>query len=229
METYSATLSDAPEQIHVLYQFNEQLTDLKTELGTIRQSLLAMGVESTDKLFATITGLAERMFDAPLSIKGLLYHRREVPVSEESSHTAPTSHEVRLPKLDVATFDGDILNWRTFKEQFCIAIHDRTHFSDGQKLAYLRHALKYGTVKSTIEELSRFGDHYAEVVKCLETRYNRPKLINQAHVKKIVEIPALKNGSGSELCHLHDTAQQHIHVLKPMSHEPDGTFITSFL
>ena len=114
METSSATLSDAPEQIHVLHQYSEQLSDLKTELGTIRQSVLTMGVESTDEPFATVTGLAECMFDVSLNIKGLLYHCREVPVSEESSHTAPTSHGVRLPKLDVPTFDGDILNWRTF-------------------------------------------------------------------------------------------------------------------
>ena len=137
-------------------------------------------------------GLAEPLFDASLNIKGLLYRRREVPVSEESSHTAPTSHGVRLPKLDVPTFDGDILNWRTFWEQFCIAIHDCAHLSDAEKLAYLRHALKDGTAKSTIEGLSRSWDHYAEAVKCLETRYNRPKLIHQVHVKKICRDPSFE-------------------------------------
>ena len=118
METSSATLSNAPQYIHVLHQYSEQLTDLKTELGEIRQSVLTMGVESTHELlFAIITGLVERWFDASLNIKGLLYHCREVPVSEESPHTAPTSHRVRLPMLDVPTFDGDILNWRTFWKQ----------------------------------------------------------------------------------------------------------------
>ena len=136
---------------------------------------------------------------------------------------------MKLPKLDVPTFDGDILHWRTFWEQFCIAIHDRPHLSNAEKLAYLRHSLKDGTAKSTIEGLSRSGDHYPEAVKCLEARYNRPKLIHQAHVKKIVEIPALKDGSGRELRRLHDNAQQHIRALKAMGHEPDGTFITSFL
>ena len=199
---------------------------MKTILGTIRQIVLTVGVESTVELFTTITELAERLFDASLNIKGLLYHRREVPISEESSHTVPSSHGIRLPKLDVPTFDGDILNWR---EQFCIVIHDRTQISDAEKLAYLRHALKDGTAKSTIERLSRSGDHYPEAVKCLETRYNCPKLIRQTHVKKIMEIPALKDVSGSELHRLHDTAQQHIRALKAMGHKPDRTFITSFL
>ena len=93
----------------------------------------------------------------------------------------------------------------------------------------MRHSLKDGIAKNTIEGLSRSGDHYAEAVKCLDARYNRPKLIHQAHVKKIAEIPALEDGSGRELRRLHDTALQHIHALKTMGHEPDGTFITSFL
>ena len=188
-----------------------------------------MGIESTDELFATIAGLAERIFSASLNVKKLLYPCKEAPVFEEWSHATSASHGVKLPKLDVPTFDGDILNWRTFWEQFCIAIHDRTHLSNAEKLAYLRHALKDGTAKSTIEGLSHSGDHYEEAVKCLETRYNRPKLIHQTHVKKIVEIPALKDGSRSELRRLHDTAQQHIRALKTMGHEPDGNFITSFL
>ena len=126
-------------------------------------------------------------------------------------------------KLDVPTFVGDILNWRTFWEQFCIAIHDCTHPSNAEKLAYFRHSLKDGTAKNTIEGLSHSGDHY------MEARYNHPKLIHQAHVKKIAEIPPLKDGSRKELRRLHDTFLQYIHTLKTMGHELDGTFITSFL
>ena len=37
---------------------------------------------------------------------------------------------VRLPKIDVPTFNGDILTWRTFWEQFSISVHTRTVLSD---------------------------------------------------------------------------------------------------
>ena len=58
---------------------------------------------------------------------------------------------------------------------------------------------------------------------------NRPKHIHQALVKKIVDIPSLKDGSGRELRRLHDTAQQHTQALTALGNEPDGPFITSFL
>ena len=32
------------------------------------------------------------------------------------------------------------------------------------------------------EGLSSTGDHYDEAIECLKARYNRPRLIHQAHV-----------------------------------------------
>ena len=80
-----------------------------------------------------------------------------------------------------------------------------------------------------MEGLSKSGDQYDEAVKCLNDRFNRPKLIKEAHVQRIIEIPQLKEGSGKELRALHDTAQQHIRALKCMGHEPCRTFLTSLL
>ena len=108
-------------------------------------------------------------------------------------------------------------------------VHDRSNLTDTEKLAYLRHALKDVTAKSVIEGLSRSGEHYEEAISCLKLRYDRPRLIHQAHVRKILAIPSLKNGSRRELLHLHDTAVQHLWALKAMGKEPSGAFITSTL
>ena len=80
-----------------------------------------------------------------------------------------------------------------------------------------------------IEGLSRSGEHYTEAVKCLTSRYDRPRLIHQTHVKMILEAPSLKEGTGRELRRLHDTVQQHLRALKAMDYEPSGPFITSIL
>ena len=59
--------------------------------------------------------------------------------------------EVKLPKLDVPTFDDDILHWRTFWEQFCVSVHGRSGLSDLEKLIYLQQSLKGESAKSVIE------------------------------------------------------------------------------
>ena len=95
-------------------------------------------------------------------------------------------------------------------------MHSRKDISDSEKLVYLRQSLREGSAKNAIEGLSRTGDNYAEAVECLKARYDRPRLIHQTHVKKILEIPVLKTGNGRELRHLHDVVQQHLRALKSM-------------
>ena len=80
---------------------------------------------------------------------------------------------VKLPKYEVPTFDGNLLNWRSFWEQFCVSVHDCPTLSDPEKFVYLQQALKNGSAKNAIEGLSRSGEHDAEAVECLKSRYDR--------------------------------------------------------
>ena len=157
--------------------------------------------------------------DISLSTKRLL--------QPKASPAAADSKGIKLPKLEVPTFDGDILNWRTFWEQFCVSVHDRPSLSDSEKLVYLRSALKGGPAKQEIEGLSRLAEFNAEAVECLQTCYDRPRLIHQTHVKVILEAPPLRDGNGKELRRLHDVVQQHLRALKALDYEPFGPFITS--
>jgi len=136
---------------------------------------------------------------------------------------------VKLPKLDVPTFNGNILQWLTFWEQFSVAIHDRVDLTKPQKMAYLRQALKHGSARNMIEGLSRTGEQYDEAIECLENRYNKPRLIHQAHVKEIIEVPNLRDNSAKEIRRLHDVLQQHLRALKAMRTEPSSPFITSLI
>lgn len=218
-------LTGDPAETHLLHHYQEQLSDFKKELGDIRHSLLSLGLKEGDELEVSATTLDKEIFDSGLQVKKLLFtpHARPPP---EPSVESPGSMGVKLPKLDVPTFDGNILNWQTFWEQFCVAVHDRSSLSDA---VYLRHALKDGSAKKVIEGLSRSGEHYIEAIECLRSRYNRPRIIHQTHVRRIMEIAPIKEGSGKELRYLHDVAQQHLRALKAMGHDPADSFITSLL
>ena len=175
----------------LLKQYQEQLTDFKQELADVRHELLTLGLDEHDELVATVTDLDKQLFDCSLQVKKLLYSPTTTvaPLRDSTDRRG-----VKLPKLDVPSFDGSLLNWQTFWEQFRIAVHDQSSISDAEKLVYLRNSLKDGCAKSVIEGLSRSGEHYNEAVECLQSRYDRPRLIHQTHVKKIVEFPPLKEG-----------------------------------
>lgn len=85
--------------------------EFKVELGDIRNGLLTLDLEDSDDLSELQASVEQTIFDCSLQVKKLLV-----------SHAAPSSTHgdkgVKLPKLDVPTFDGNLLNWRTFWEQF---------------------------------------------------------------------------------------------------------------
>ena len=124
----------------VLKQHEEQLTDFKKELSDIRTSLLSIDLDDGDELNTSQAKLDKALFDCSLLIKKSLK-----PLAHET--TPIDSKGVKLPKLDVPTFDGNILHWKSFWEQFCVAVHRRTNLSNSEKLVYLQHALKGGSAK----------------------------------------------------------------------------------
>ena len=213
-----AALPEDHADIHLLEQYREQLFDHKKELTAVCEDLIALDLEEKDDLIILLAKLERLQFECSHKVKKLL-----------STGSAVDGKGVKLPKLDVPTFDGDILNWRQFWEQFSVSVHDRRTLSDAEKLAYLRHAVTSGSAKSAIEGLSQSGNNYHEAIDCLRSRYDRPRLIHRAHVQKIVNAPSLKDSSGKELRRLYDTLQQHLRALRAMEYGPSNSFVTSII
>ena len=108
------------------------------------------------------------------------------------------------------------------------SIHE-PHLTDPEKLAYLRQSLKNGPVRHVIEGLSGSGNDYAEAVECLQKRYDKPRLLDQAHVRAIIEAPGPKEGNGKELLRLHDVCSQHLRALKAKGYFSPRPFITKLV
>ncbi len=206
----------------LLKQYEEQLSGLKTELTSISRDILSLAVDD-DSLSVEQGRLSPILFDTRLKIKRLLQDKTKLsPFTSDKTG-------VKLPKLTVPAFDGNILNWHSFWEQFVVSVHDRTNLSPSEKLTYLRHAVKDGSTKHVVAGLTGSGDKYDEAVDCLCKRYDRPRLLHQAHVRAIIDSPSLKDGTGRELRRLHDTLNQHLRALKAMKYNPPGPFITSMV
>ena len=223
-ETDTALSSLTREDTCRLEQHHEQLLDFKKEMSEINNKLLCLTLEGSDTLPDRVTGLEKKLFDCSLCHKELS-RSSTTPTPTATGHSDPKG--VKLPKLDVPVFNGNIIHWTRLWEQFCISVHDRSSLSDAEKFVYLQQALKGGTAKSSIDGLAQSGENYNEAIACLKARYDRPRLIHKAHVKMILDATPLKEGSGKELRALHDTVQQHVRALKSMGYEPSGPFITS--
>ena len=67
------------------------------------------------------------LFDCSLKVKKALH-------SQHGTTSTVDGKGVKVPKLEVSTFNGDILGWKTFWEQFPVSIHTRPNLSNAEKL-----------------------------------------------------------------------------------------------
>ena len=168
-ETDAALTPLSHEDVCRLQQYQEQTSDFKKEIAELSNTLLSLTLDESDVLPSVIADLEKKLFDLSLHLKELSHS--DTTRSSGATCTSPISPDpkgIRLPKLDVPVFNGHILNWRCFWEQFVVSIHERPSLSNAEKLVYLQQALRGGSAKSTIEGLSQSGHNYEEVIKCLK-------------------------------------------------------------
>ena len=96
------------------------------------------------------------------------------PISDTaSSEVIPpspvsASHDfTRLPKLNIPTFAGDVLQWQSFWDCFEAAVHHNRSITGVQKLNYLRAQLQ-GAALRAIAGLSLTHDNYTHSVALLQ-------------------------------------------------------------
>ena len=211
----------------ILEEYRDRAGEIKAELAKLRTSLLSS--ETEDAVMTDLTRVEKLSFDCLLIVKKRIRSIASTTATAASPAGTSGSSTTKLPKLELPSFHGDILQWKNFWEQFCVSVHDRASISQEEKLMYLQNAIKDRTAKSLIAGLTKTSDHYDEAVKCLQERYDRPRQIHQTHVRRIVEAPSLKDGTGKEIRALHDLVVQHLRALKTLGHDPSQAFITSQL
>ena len=103
----------ADTDICLLEQLEGDVVQRKQELSAISRELFALDVEESDTLVELQLRLETRLSEASLHTRKLLHTKREADASLRTSRPRPG---VKLPKIDVPKFNGDLLQWRTFWE-----------------------------------------------------------------------------------------------------------------
>lgn len=144
---------------------------------------------------------------------------------EPSSYTS----QAKLPKLQLPDFDGDVLKWGPFWEQF-VAVVDSGDMSEVTKFTYLRSLLQ-GEAKATIQGLSLSGQHYKAACELLQRRYGRPDKIIFAHVQQLLHVNIPKNVKVSELWSVYNELVSSVRSLEGLgvSGEQYGVILTPLI
>ena len=149
-------------------------------------------------------------------------------VASNSSFSA----SVRLPRLELPKFKGELTEWQSFWDRF-EALVDNGNLPVISKFSYLQ-SLLGGEAKSVIQGLSLTVDNYSVACDMLKERFGRPERMIFAHIQALLNVnrpmPVKVQGSSyiSSLWKLQDELLSHIRSLETLGVAGDqfGVFLT---
>lgn len=121
--------------------------------------------------------------------------------------------DIKLPTLNLPTFDGSYENWLLFCDTFEAIINQNQKLSNVRKFQYLQASLQ-GDALNVIRSLEISNDTYEIAWKLLKKRYHNKKLMISTHIKAIFSIPDVTKESYVSLRSLCDSLQKHLRALE---------------
>ena len=93
---------------------------------------------------------------------------------------------MKLPELNIPTFDGEPTNWKAYWQQYEATIHKSTKLTDQVRMQYLLKSLTTQKAKDAIEGIDATAEAYPEAIAALKARFDRPQVIHRAHVQALL-------------------------------------------
>ena len=136
-------------------------------------------------------------------------------VTTQSSHQN-NQPSVKLPKLSLKKFSGDITAWSTFWDIFESAIHKNPNLSDIDKFNYLNLFLE-NTAADAISGLTLTFGNYNEAIVILKKRFGNKQFAINKHMDVLLNLdPVTSIYDLKGLRSLYDIVESHIRALKSL-------------
>jgi hypothetical protein len=161
---------------------------------------------SPGDMTAHVAELSRLLSKSNLLLNGLTgIKNRFVPTNPIPTSTGASSHfEIRLPKLELPTFDGNLQTWISFRDLFTNAVHNKTNISKGEKLTYLKSLLK-GEAARIIQTLVVTDANYDIAWSKLTDRYQNERELVFSIFDRFIAQPNVNSNCSSSLRNLIDT------------------------
>ncbi|RWR98650.1 hypothetical protein B4U79_02911, partial [Dinothrombium tinctorium] len=131
--------------------------------------------------------------------------------------TVPTINaSVKLPRLEIDKFYGDVSQWQSFWTQFDTAINSNVSLRNADKFVYLKSYLG-GVAARAVMGLSLSDANYEVAIKLLKERFGRKDIVINAHMNKLLNLePVKKSSDVKQLRRLFDFCEVQIRSLETL-------------
>lgn len=207
------------EKVSVLKQLDSEVVDL------VKEEEIADEIEQADTYM-------EDVYDTMAKLDQLFSKNGSTPAPPPRSSRDPTGHDkVKLPKLTIQPFKGELTAWTTFWDSYQTAIDANTALSDIEKFNYLRSLLQ-GPALDAVAGLTLTAANYREAVDVLKIRFGNKQQIIDKHMDALLSVEAVTSDTNLKaLRRLYDVVESQVRGLKSLgvASETYGSLLSSVL
>jgi len=207
--------NDTPDQTKLAclkHALNEKLTTIKAldaeVIELIDDEAVVEDIERADEFKETV-------FNSLILIDHLMMKLKvqDPTVSDTRPPTFLSHMRVKLPKLHLRSFSGDLTQWTSFWDSFQSAVHSNDELSEIEKFNYLNSLLER-SAKEAISGFTLTAANYREAISTLQKRFGNKQQIIDKHLDVLFNVDAVVNPSNVRgLRRLFDTVTSHIRSL----------------
>lgn len=143
----------------------------------------------------------------------------QISVSAKTEGTV--SETIRLPKLNLPSFSGNLHEWLSFRDIFRSSIHNNSALSASQKLSYLKLSLLAEPLK-IIQSIPISDANYDIAWNLLEDRFSNKKDQVYAHLKRFISFPSIQPENSVSILKLVDNVNECIRSLEILDQKIEG-------
>ncbi|XP_076394279.1 uncharacterized protein LOC143265522 [Megachile rotundata] len=210
------------EKISPLYEkfdtLQSQIESLVEEPSTIQEHAER---DSFENLFFQLTAAAEDVISQSRSQQVLANPEISTRLMTPAFSNASTENRIKLPTIELPTFDGSYSNWVKFRDTFESLIHNNMNLSNIEKFHYLNASVK-GSAARTIEALGISEINYTLAWNRIKDRYEDLSTLKYHHVRSMHEVPSCTRESLSGLRNLIDNTNNNLLALKALGEPTDS-------
>ncbi|KAF0711698.1 DUF1758 domain-containing protein [Aphis craccivora] len=152
----------------------------------------------------------------------------QVDQTIQSNTSRNLNSNIQLPKIQLPQFNGELPEWRSFRDTFTSLVHENSQLSDIEKFHYLISCLS-GHALPIVRSVPLTGANYLVAWEALNTRLDNKRLLVNCYLDAMFAFCPLNNESLSGLKRFLDTFQQNIAAINALGVEDLAGFLLFYI
>ncbi|XP_025419127.1 uncharacterized protein LOC112689565 [Sipha flava] len=144
--------------------------------------------------------------------------------SSSSSIASAPQQFVPLPKIQLPSFYGSLLEWRSFRDIYVSLVHDNTGIGDAERFHFLLSCLS-GDALAVVKAIPLSANNYALAWEALSVRFDNKRLLASAHLDKLFAFKPITHQSLPALTSFINTFKENVAIIKALGVNDLSSFL----